>query len=146
MSTDQPGRQQKVVMVLGIAAIILFSANLFSAVLQHFWPNSSPPEQNHVMVELAPHRPHRIVIRHRNRASATPDIKFDIDLELKHEMQRLEADIASEMAEFEKELSFELERGRWQHSLEAAKETLEKVEISMKQTQLERLSEDVSSN
>ena len=88
MSTDQPGRQQKVVMVLGIAAIILFSANLFSAVLQHFWPNSSPPEQDHVMVELAPHRPHRIVIRHRNRASATPDIKFDIDLELKHQLQR----------------------------------------------------------
>ena len=164
MSTDQPGRNQKVVMVLGIAAIILFSANLLSAVVKHFWPDFGFNKTEHVLVEAAPladihefeltpfaelhkievahagdvhviHRPnrkHRIVIRKSDRSAAPTRIEFDMDLNLEEDLSRLEAEIEAEMADLEREISYEIERGRWQSSLKAAQETLENLEIKIR--------------
>lgn len=37
--TDKAVRREKIVMALGIAAIILFSANLLTMIARHFWPD-----------------------------------------------------------------------------------------------------------
>ena len=86
-SSDPTERRQKIVMALGIATIILFSANLLTVLAHHFWPESGIKvpflsEQADVAeavvvsegdaiwefnVHRAPHHKHRVIVRHPHR-------------------------------------------------------------------------------
>ncbi len=41
MATDNSERRNRIVMALGIATIVLFSANLLTALANHFWPEKA---------------------------------------------------------------------------------------------------------
>ena len=41
MATDNPERRNRIVMALGIATIVSFSANLLTALAKHFWPEQA---------------------------------------------------------------------------------------------------------
>ncbi len=64
MSTDTSGRRQKVVMALGIATIVLFSANLLTVLAKHFWPDNGLPflSKQEVVVAEAPHAAYEVAI------------------------------------------------------------------------------------
>jgi len=76
MSTENTGRRQKLVMALGIATIILFSANLLSVLVKHFWPDKAEytlfTAERADAVETAPH------------AEAQFHYKFDVDVDTRH--------------------------------------------------------------
>lgn len=89
MASDTTDRREKMVMGLGIITIILFSANLMTAVANYFWPNYSLPwtqRQNVDLVEVeegihelhfveALHDGHRMVFRHRFHA---PEVHVEV--------------------------------------------------------------------
>lgn len=116
MSTDTSERRHKVVMALGIATIILFSANLLTVLAKHFLPEKHLPfltEQEvameapssfeyevHVYSERpSEHHNHRVIVRAPNAVS---HIVLD---ELDQEITEIEAAAAL----LERELSTELE-------------------------------------
>ena len=86
-TNDAPERREKVVMALGLVAIILFSANLMAMVARHFWPNMpiiGEPRTEEIVVEslhLAPH--------------VVWEVQTD---ELERDLRRLEYRIARERA------------------------------------------------
>jgi len=117
MSTDTSERREKVVMALGIATIILFSANLLSVLAKHFWPEKPLPflTEQEVAVDAPDtfeyevrlfskrpreHRTHRVIVRAPNVVS-----HIEVD-ELDQEIFEIEAAAAL----LNRELSVELER------------------------------------
>jgi hypothetical protein len=121
MSTDETGRRQKVVMALGIATIILFSANLLTVLAKHFWPDNGLPflTQQEVAVADSPHavyeyrvqadrhdhkHKHRVVIRTPSAVSEIHIDQLDRDIaEMEQAARRLEREINREMARFNSE-------------------------------------------
>jgi len=133
MSTDTSERRQKVVMALGIATIILFSANLLTVLAKHFWPEKGLPfmTEQEVAVE-APnrfeyrvqvyherpheHKRHRVIVK---TPSTAPQIIVDGHLLEGHvspaevivldELDREIAEMESAAQRLEQELSIELQ-------------------------------------
>jgi hypothetical protein len=116
MSTETIEKRQKVVMALGIATIILFSANLLAVLAKHFWPDKGLPfmTEQEVTVEAPSHyeyevyvrherphehRKHRIVVRTPSAVS-----HFVVD-----ELDRDIADMEKAAVRLERELTMELE-------------------------------------
>ena len=161
MSNDQPGRRQKVVMVLGIAAIILFSANLLTALAHHFWPNLAFNTENtqsvaelapladvhalaEVRVEHRPHRRHKIVIRHRaDRPPVVATEEFGLDIDLSLEIAQLQAEIERELSELDVSLDFE--KAKWDASLEDAQHSLEQAERHLKRIKIKHVADNSES-
>ena len=121
MSTDTTGRRQKVVMALGIATIILFSANLLTVLAKHFWPDHGLPflTQQEVAVAESPHavfeyrvqadrhdhkHKHRVVIRTPSAVSEIHFDQLDRDIaDMEQAARRLEREINREMTRFNSE-------------------------------------------
>ena len=117
MSTDQSPRRQKIVMALGIATIILFSANLLTVLAHHFWPESglkvpflseSVAEAEadavwEVNVHEAPHHKHHFVIR-GPEVSSYVALEMNVD-ELDRDIARMERDARRLEREINRELS-----------------------------------------
>lgn len=130
MSTDTSERRQKVVMALGIATIILFSANLLTVLAKHFWPEQNLPfvSEQEVAVE-APnqfeyevrvyadrpheHRKHRVIIR-APKVRVSDAVSHIVVDELDRDIAEMEA--AAER--LERELSIELESSMRQLELQ----------------------------
>lgn len=136
MSTDQSDRRQKIVMALGIATIILFSANLLTVLAHHFWPESglkvpflsenvAEADVWEVNVHEAPHHKHHFVIRTPDAASY---VELDVNVdELDRDIARMERDARR----LEREINRELLRLSSGH---ARSEAVRAVEISRKLT------------
>ncbi|MDA1028216.1 MAG: hypothetical protein O3B41_04080 [Bacteroidetes bacterium] len=118
MASDTTDRREKMVMGLGIITIILFSANLMTAVANYFWPNYSLPwterqdidfaEDEEGILELhfveAPHYKHRMVIRHRIYA---PEVNVEVfsDEDIEREVAELERTIRMEVNRLTSEIA-----------------------------------------
>lgn len=86
-TNDAPERREKVVMALGLVAILLFSANLMAMVARHFWPNMpiiGEPRTEEVIVASFHHAPHVVW-----------EVQTD---QLERDLRRLEYRIARERA------------------------------------------------
>ncbi len=110
MSTTEPdasGRREKVVMGLGILAILLLSANITAVVARHFWPDLPlfgrtsettavvEAPAMHGLIEIEVPDVHRLVRIHRH--SAPTSWEFNTD-ELERDLRKLEARIERETA------------------------------------------------
>jgi hypothetical protein len=118
MSTTEPdasGRREKVVMGLGILAILLLSANITAVVARHFWPDlplfgrttetlaiAEVPAVPGVpgLIEIEVPDVHRLVRIHRHAAPSTWEFHTD---DLERDLRKLEARIARETARVEQE-------------------------------------------
>ncbi len=128
MSTENTGRRQKLVMALGIATIILFSANLLSVLVKHFWPDKAEyalfTSERADAVEVAPlaetqfryeikvdadrrharHKKHRIVMRFPNHASHAHGDALDAEIaEMEEAASRLERELSRELDSWDTE-------------------------------------------
>ncbi|MDA0378231.1 MAG: hypothetical protein O2899_01970 [Bacteroidetes bacterium] len=116
-SSDASERRQKVVMALGIATIVLFSANLLTVLAQHFWPENSwriplLAEQEsavetaafwQVDVQAAPRHRHRVVI---HRPAVAPEVIVDLDVRsIERELAKVERQTQRLELELQRELS-----------------------------------------
>lgn len=120
MSTDETGRRQKVVMALGIATIILFSANLLTVLAKHFLPDHGLPflSKQEVVIAEAPvaryefrvhsehadrndHRhKHRIILNAPSGVSTIYMDELDRDIaKLEEAARRLEREVSQEMSQ-----------------------------------------------
>jgi len=152
MSTDDTSRRSRLVMALGIATIILFSANLLSVLVKHFWPDKAEyalfTSSEDAEFELAPlaeyevrldvdtrraaRRKHRVVMRfpkHRTHDSSDRHSHGDaLDseiAEMEEAAQRLARELNHELSSFQtEEIAFGTAR-----ALEVARRTLEGQEI-----------------
>ncbi len=114
MSTTEPdasGRREKVVMGLGILAILLLSANITAVVARHFWPDlplfggtsdamavvEAPTV--HSLVEIEVPDVHRLVRIHRHSAPSSWEFNTD---DLERDLRKLEARIERETARLER--------------------------------------------
>jgi len=144
MSAEPSERRQRIVMALGIATIILFSANLLTVLAHHFWPengfNRFQTEELavadapivtdiHVDVDVERHPFHkkRVIVRFPKHGSIHMD---ELDRELA-DMERaardLEREIDRELAEWNVD-------GIHVHAvqaIEAATQTVEGAEIKI---------------
>jgi hypothetical protein len=122
MATENTDRREKIVMGLGIVTIILFSANLLTAVANYFWPNHSLPLIHSTMSEVqvergvyelhirqSPHRRHRIVMRDLV-SKLEIDVESEMDVEFERELARLERSIERETERMTRELTIHLEQ------------------------------------
>jgi len=118
-SADNAERRQKMVMALGIATIILFSANLLTVLATHFWPGDGLPflSKQEVVVAEAPashfefrvhsdhdrlHHKHRIIVRAPESVSTIHFDELDRDIAaMEAAAERLEREIALELRELE---------------------------------------------
>ncbi|MEQ9105471.1 MAG: hypothetical protein RIE53_12345 [Rhodothermales bacterium] len=110
MSTTEPdasGRREKVVMGLGILAILLLSANITAVVARHFWPDlplfgrtteamaiAEVPAIPH-LVEIEVPDVHRLIRIHRHSAPSSWEFNTD---DLERDLRKLEARISAEAA------------------------------------------------
>ncbi|NNF03548.1 MAG: hypothetical protein HKN17_03695 [Rhodothermales bacterium] len=133
--TDKAARREKIVMALGIAAVILFSANLLTMIARHFWPdlrfeslfapggNAAVSEVDtmeapdcdravHVFVKRHGHEKgtHRFVIGMDARA-AYHEAADRIDAELRRDMDQLHRDIARQQMRI-RTMNWEADRAR----------------------------------
>ena len=127
MSTDTSERRQKVVMALGIATIILFSANLLTVLAKHFWPEKSLPfmtEQEvtadapshfeykvHVFHERPrEHRKHRVIVRTPSAVSHIVVDELDRDIaDMEEAAARLKRELSTEIESTMRELEIQLQ-------------------------------------
>lgn len=151
MATKNPERREKIVMLLGIAAIILFSANLLSMLAKHFWPDYAIPLLHATkteVVEFAPrpqihilhaqHMRHRIVFYERNISESNHEhIRWDIDLEL----ERIGRELERSALQLDGELSLEVERGEWKSAMKTARRTMERVEKQLTRHKIKQITE-----
>ena len=124
--SEKADRRSRLVMALGIAAVILFSANLLAMVAKHIWPDLRElaifGAETEAVVEVPEHTiefhafsefdhkhrhshkrtPHRIIIRRPHSASGT--ITFD-SKSFEADLNRLERDMEREMALLEGKFS-----------------------------------------
>jgi hypothetical protein len=150
MASESSDRRDKAVMALGIVAVLLFSANLLTAVVHYFWPDYSESEVVAVAVdEVSPmgrvivHRlnaPNTVVFEHRHTA---PNIHFEVDVndDFEREMAELEARIELQAADLEKELTLTIQRADVESSMKAAEKALKNVEnqLRVKEAELKQL-------
>ena len=130
MSTDTSERRQKVVMALGIATIILFSANLLTVLAKHFWPEKNLPflTEQEVAVE-APnsfeyevrvyaerphdHRKHRVIIKAPNAVSHIVVDELDREIaEMEAAAERLERELSVELESSMRHLELQLQEAK----------------------------------
>ncbi len=124
MATDNSERRNRVVMALGIATIVLFSANLLTAVAKHFWPEqanftmfSATQEADtdaltewevdcdtdmEIIVDRSirhsPRRSHRFVMRLPRHRSHSHDTDLDREIaEMESAARRLERELSREL-------------------------------------------------
>jgi len=106
MSTDTSTRRDRVIMGLGIVALLLFVANVFQAVKERFFDHQ-PREETIVVHEMhtVPHTPHVVVaplVEHRIRVSTDridrTEAMVRLKLRLTEEADRLAAE-AAQLAE-----------------------------------------------
>lgn len=130
---EKAARREKIVMALGIAAVILFSANLLTMVARHFWPDlplfggnknvavgefetmelSGDDHAVHVFLNRQGHEhgAHGYVIRlngedvHVHARDAFRDAADRIESELRIEMDRLHRDIARQQSRLEADMN-----------------------------------------
>ena len=130
MSTDTSERRQKVVMALGIATIILFSANLLTVLAKHFWPEKNLPflTEQEVAVE-APnsfeyevrvyaerphdHRKHRVIIKAPDAVSHIVVDELDREIaEMEAAAERLERELSVELESSMRHLEIQLQEAK----------------------------------
>lgn len=159
MASTSSDRSQKLVMGLGIVAILLLSANLITALVKHIWPEhqtqllhlssseweeAAPSAEVYAIGRSDRHR--KFVIRHRHSAPEV-HVELNVETDLDQELARLERRIEREAQAFGNELTLKLEKNEWQSAMESAKEALERAERSLARVRLEReyvvVSEDI---
>ena len=119
MSSDKAEKRQKLVMALGIAAIILFSANLLTVLATHFWPGDGLPflSKQEVVAAEAPvshfafhvqgnrdriRHKHTFVVRAPESVSTIHFDALDRDIAaMEAAAERLEREIALELSQLE---------------------------------------------
>lgn len=108
MASTTADRSHKLVMGLGIVAILLFSANLITAIVHHFWPDQESRVLHFTSESWADtdataevytigrsNGHHKFVIRHRH---AAPEVELDLNVE---------TDLDQEIAELERRIEIE---------------------------------------
>ena len=143
MATTTPDRSQKLVMGLGIVAILLFSANLITAIVQHFWPEqesrvlhftSESWEDSDATAEVytigRTKGLQKFVIRHRH---AAPEVELELNIvsDLDRDIAELERRIEIEASAWSNELALKLEKNEWHETMQSAKEALQQAERSL---------------
>lgn len=148
--TDKAVRREKIVMALGIATIILFSANLLTMVARHVWPDfrfgslfgveqmdavSEVDGEHtvHVFVNRHGdgHEAHRFVIRlngadvHYHARDSFRETADRIESELRVEMERLSRDIARQQSRMEADMATRGNVRRQERELDGALDQLE---------------------
>lgn len=144
MSTDETSRRQRVVMALGIATIILFSANLLTVLAKHFWPDHSLPflSKQEVVVAEAPmahfevridgdrsaqRYRHRIVLRAPHGVSTIHLDELDRDIaDMEAAANRLERELNQELSAVNSENIMRLELDRAAQKLHETQAAYEK--------------------
>jgi len=141
-SSNSDGRQ-KLVMGLGIVAILLFSANMLTALVKHIWPEHSTELVNvstlewesdgaetEVYTARFSDRPHRLIIK-RRRFAPTVHVEVEVENDFDQELARLGRTIEIEAEKLTRELSLRIEEEDWHAAMESAKEALRQAERSL---------------
>ncbi|NQV72275.1 hypothetical protein HQ496_04055 [bacterium] len=141
MASTTPDRSHKLVMGLGIVAILLFSANLITAIVHHLWPEQesrvlhftseswgATDATAEVYTIGRANGLQKFVIRHRH---AAPEIVLSVETDLDQEIAELERRIEIEASVWSNELALKLEKNEWHETMQSAKETLQEAERSL---------------
>jgi len=151
--TDKAVRREKIVMALGIAAIILFSANLLTMVARHFWPdfrfeslfaagNRQAVTEVETLHEVTDdHAVHVFVKRHRHRDGEQrfvirmdgETLHLDAREAFREKAADVEADLRAEMERLGRDIA------RQKHRLEADMNARQ--EVRLRSLRLDRINE-----
>jgi hypothetical protein len=152
-SSSSPDKPNRLVVALGIATIVLFSANLLSMISQRVWPKlqslSGVSEQEQVD-EATPLTEHRIwtykrqesprvytlqTIKRKKKCyrrhdhSAVTDFDFDFDFDIDSDVD-FEEDLESDMNRLERDIEREMQR--LNSELSTAKEDVERSVVRLR--------------
>jgi len=143
MASTTPDRSHKLVMGLGIVAILLFSANLITAIVHHFWPDQESRVLHFTSESWADtdataevytigrsNGHHKFVIRHRH-AAPEEELDLNVETDLDQEIAELERRIEIEANVWSNELALKLEKNEWHETMQSAKEALQEAERSL---------------